>query len=56
MLLGLIASVKVSDNVDYSLYNIVLEEVQGYFAGDRELEEVVKIIQGRVKIAMAELL
>lgn len=56
VLLGLIASVKVSANVDYSLYNIVLEEVQGYFAGDRELEEVVKIIQGRVKIAMAELL
>ena len=56
VLLGLIASVKASANVDYSLYNIVLEEVQGYFAGDRELEEVVKIIQGRVKIAMAELL
>lgn len=55
-LFKLIDSVKVSSNVDYTVFNIVREEAQSYFAGDKALEEVVKIIQKRANVAMAELI
>lgn len=54
VLLSLISSIKASAEVDYSLYNIVCEEVQAYFAGDKSMEEIVKVLQGRMQVAMAE--
>lgn len=54
VLLSLIASVKASADMDSSLYNIVWEEVQAYFAGDKSLEETMKVLQGRMQVAMAE--
>ena len=53
-LYGLIESVHITANVDYALYNIVLEEVQAYFEGSKGLEDTVDVIQRRMKIAMAE--
>ena len=50
----LIESVHAAADVDYSLYNIILEEVQAYFSGDKELEDTVDVIQSRMKVAMAE--
>ena len=33
---------------------MIMEEVQVYFAGDKSLDETVKIIQSRVGIYLAE--
>ena len=35
--------------------NIVIEEIQSYFAGDKELEEVTDIIQNRCQLYLDEL-
>lgn len=53
-LLALIKSVKVNSNIDYSLYNIILEEIQPFFDGDKSLEETVEVIQSKLSIAMSE--
>lgn len=53
-LLTLIKSVSTNSNIDYSLYNIILEEVQPFFNGDKSLEETAKVIQSKLLIAMAE--
>ena len=37
------------------LTNIVIEEIQSYFAGDKELEEVTDIIQNRCQLYLDEL-
>ena len=33
---------------------MIMEEVQNYFAGDKPLDETVKVIQSRVGIYLAE--
>lgn len=53
-LLALIESVRENSEVDYSLYNIILEEIQPFFDGDKSLEDTVKVIQSKLSIAMAE--
>ena len=39
---------------DKAVYDIVLEEVQSYFAGARSVEDTVAIIQNRVKLYLEE--
>ena len=39
---------------DYKIVEIVVEEAQIYFAGDKSLDETVKIIQNRVKTYVGE--
>ena len=53
-LLRLIDTASLNDAIDYTLYNIVLEEAQSYFAGDKTLDEVVDIIQRRASLYVAE--
>lgn len=43
-----------SSAIDHTLYTIVLEEAQSYFAGDKTLEEVVDMIQRRASLYVAE--
>jgi ABC-type glycerol-3-phosphate transport system substrate-binding protein len=45
-----VASVQGADDA----HNIILEEAQAYFAGDKTVEEVADIIQSRVKIYVSE--
>lgn len=53
-LLRLIDTASLNDAIDYTLYNIVLEEAQSYFAGDKTLDEVVDIIQRSASLYVAE--
>ena len=53
-LLRLIDTASLNDSIDYTLYYIVLEEAQSYFAGDKTLDEVVDIIQRRASLYIAE--
>ena len=34
--------------------NMILEETDAYFAGDKELDETVKLIQNRVQLYLDE--
>ena len=53
-LLRLIETASLNGAIDYTLYNIVLEEAKSYFAGDKTLDEVVDIIQRRASLYIAE--
>ena len=53
-LLRMIDTASLNDAIDYTLYNIVLEEAQSYFAGDKTLDEVVDTIQRRASLFVAE--
>lgn len=53
-LLRLIDTASLNDAIDHTLYTIVLEEAQSYFAGDKTLEEVVDMIQRRASLYVAE--
>lgn len=53
-LLTLIENATISTTVDYSLYSILLEEAEGYFYGDKTLEETVDIMQSRASIYVSE--
>ncbi|MCM1561436.1 MAG: hypothetical protein NC123_18160 [Butyrivibrio sp.] len=53
-LLRLIETASLNAAIDHTLYNIVLEEAQSYFAGDKTLDETVDIIQRRVSLYVAE--
>ena len=39
---------------DANIWDIVSEEAQAYFDGDKTLDQVVQTIQGRVKTYMSE--
>ena len=39
---------------DRQLYSIILEEAEGYFAGQRTIEDVVRNIQSRAAIYVSE--
>ena len=51
---SLIESVEKSTVVDDTIYNIILEEINGFFSGDKNKEDVIKIIQSRVGLYLAE--
>lgn len=53
-LLRLIDTASLNGSIDYTLYNIVLEEAQSYFAGDKTLDDVIDMIQRRVSLYVAE--
>ncbi len=42
--------------IDEEIYNIISEEAQAFFNGQKSAEEVAEIIQSRVKVYVAELL
>jgi len=43
-----------SSQYDEKLFELIDDEVQSYFAGQKSADEVASIIQGRVKIYLAE--
>ena len=53
-LLRLIETASLNDAIDYTLYYILQEEAQGYFAGDRTLEETVNRMQRRAVLYVTE--
>lgn len=54
ILLEIIDSVNSGLMVDYPIYNIVLEEVEAYFAEDKSASEVANIIDSRAQLYMNE--
>ena len=54
ILLEIIDSVDRCLMVDYPIYKIVLEEVEGYFAEDKSSAEVADIINSRAQLYMNE--
>ena len=50
----LIESVHRCQEMDQTLYDIVLEEADIFFSGDRTAEETASIIQDRAKVYMGE--
>lgn len=53
-LMELIGSASLCTSIDYSLYNIILEEAIAYFQGDKTLEDAVDIIQSRASVYVGE--
>lgn len=53
-LLDLIESAEVSISADDKLYEILLEEADSYFSGDKCIEEVTDIIQNKALIYISE--
>lgn len=53
-LLDLIESAEVSISADDKLYEILLEEADSYFSGDKSIEEVTDIIQNKALIYISE--
>ena len=49
-----IYSVNNSEVFDANIWNIVSEEAEAYFDGDKTLDQVVQVIQNRVKTYMSE--
>lgn len=45
---------RISGNYDQDIYSICEEEVQAYFAGEKSVEDAVKMIQNRVSILVSE--
>ena len=52
--LSLIDGASAMPDIDQKAAEMIMEEVQVYFAGDKSLDETVKIIQSRVGIYLAE--
>lgn len=53
-LLNLIDSAAICAANDYQLYSLILEEADGYFSGDKALQDTVNVIQGRAMIYISE--
>ena len=53
-MLSLIDGASAMPDIDQKAAEMIMEEVQVYFAGDKSLDETVKIIQNRVGIYLAE--
>lgn len=51
---NLVYSAKKTAQYDTEIYNIILEEAQSYFAGQKSAEEAAGIIQDRVEIYVGE--
>jgi len=41
-------------NNDYTLLNILFEECEPFFQGDKSVKDVVKIIQSKITLYLAE--
>lgn len=54
VLLDMIETASIASAYDRSLHTILLEEAEGYFSGDKSLEETVEVIQGRAMIYINE--
>ncbi len=52
--LALIESVKVGVRVDSGILDIICEEAEAYFAGQKGLDDVIKVIEKRVKQVVQE--
>ena len=52
--LSLIDGASAMPDIDQKAAEMIMEEVQNYFAGDKPLDETVKVIQSRVGIYLAE--
>lgn len=53
-LLELIECAEISSSNDYQLYNVLLEEADSYFGGDKSLEEAAGIMQRRAELYVSE--
>lgn len=51
---SLIASATDTTRYDTVIYNIIMEEVQGFFAGSKTAGETAEIIQSRVQLYLDE--
>lgn len=51
---ALIDGATATPDIDQKAAEMIMEEVQNYFAGDKPLDETVKVIQSRVGIYLAE--
>lgn len=54
LLKEVIASAKVSSQGSDEIMNIIMEETEGYFQGQKTVDEVMKVIQSRVQIYVSE--
>lgn len=54
ILRNLVYSAELTENYDTTIYNIIMEETEAYFAGQKTAEEVAEIIQTRVQIYVDE--
>ncbi len=50
----LINSIRDNNSYDYRLMNLILEEAESYFSGQKTLDEVVNIIQNRAQLYVDE--
>ncbi len=50
----IVESASVGSSYDVFLHTILLEEADGYFSGDKTLEEVIELIQGRARVYIGE--
>lgn len=53
-LLELIEGVELGNAIDLQLHNILLEEANAYFAGDKTVEEAMEAMQSRATIFVSE--
>ena len=44
----------MTSNMDQGLYDIISEDVEGYFQGQKSAQDVAKIIQSRAQIYVDE--
>lgn len=54
MLLELIDSAQGITRIQKDIYNMVIEEMDGYFQGEKKLDSCCEILQSRVKLYLAE--
>ncbi len=52
--LGIIESVSESSAFDLELYSLILDETQGYFEGEKTVEETMEVIQGIATVYVNE--
>lgn len=50
----LLRSINIAENPDTSLRNIILEEAEAYFSGQRNIEKTVELIENRANILISE--
>lgn len=50
----LLNSIRIVANPDPSLQNIILEEAEAYFSGQRDIEKTVELIENRTNILISE--
>lgn len=53
-LLEIVENADTANVTDSDLYSLILEEVNGYFEDDREIDSVIEIIQNRASIYVSE--